>query len=166
MMKYNINNTKQTSIFRNFYKNYIKELGKYSKRIKNQPVTINEFYEIETNPLLERYFITNENQEPIGFCLLGFGQNTQPGTDWFIAEFYIEPNYRRKHYAENAISQHLTTHPGKYCYFVLKNNKNAQTFWLKMQKKHNCTDITFNYDARAYTPEDALFYAFEYVGIL
>lgn len=140
---------------------YTEELSQYSERLRKEPVTNAELNYINTTPLLERYFIVNKSNKPIGFCLLGTKGNTQPGTDWFIAEFWVQPDYRRQNFGENAVSELLKKHPGKYCYFVLNENKQAKMFWDYIKNKFNCKNITANYDATKYTPEDATFYAFE-----
>lgn len=161
MFEYNIANADERLLFKTMYLEYMNELGLYSERIRKNPVTEKEIHEINTNPLLERYFITNENGAPIGFCLLGFGENTAPGTDWYVAEFYVLPSHRMRKYGENAVAELLQTHIGKYCIFVLKENIPAQMFWNKTLQTFNCTDITSNYDSTSYTPSDCDFYAFE-----
>lgn len=159
MIEYNTNNTKQIHQFRTMYRSYIAELSQFSEEIKNKPVTLDELYDIDTNPLLERYFLTDKNNKPIGFVLLGFKENTQPGTDWFIAEFYIQPSARRKGNGRKAFKEILQTHPGAFCYFVLQQNIPAQKFWNKMRNEFNCEDITNNYICM-HTPVNCFFEAF------
>lgn len=161
LIKYNTKNTKHIHTFRSFYRDYIEELSQYSPRLQENPVTLNELYDIDTNPLLKRYFITDTSNIPIGFILLGFGENTQPGTDWYIAEFYIQPSARKQGNGKRAVKEMLQTHPGKYCYFVLKENKRAYAFWTKLREEFECNDIKNNYICM-HTPEDCIFEAFEY----
>lgn len=162
MKEYDIRNMKERIVFEELYRNYISELGQYSKRILKKPATKEEINDINTNPLLEKYFITDETGKLIGFCLIGFDQNTQPGTDWFIAEFYISPMFRRQGYGTASITEFLKTHPGNYCYFVLKENQQAYEFWNKVRTELKCTDIKSDYDARKHTPKDCTFEAFLY----
>lgn len=163
MIIYNINDIKQKNCFKKMYIDYITELSQYSERLRNDPITDDDIQDINTNPFLIRYFITNEKETPIGFCLMGFGENTHPGTDWFIAEFYIQPKYRRKGYGKKFMRDFIKTHPGEYCYFVLKENQKAKAFWNKVRAENGCIDTKLCYNAEQYTPEDADFYAFKYV---
>lgn len=159
MIEYNIKNTKQIHLFRSMYRDYINELSLYSKHLKAEPVTRDELYDIDTNPLLERYFLTDKNNNPIGFALLGFKENTQPGTDWFIAEFYIQPYARRQGNGRKAVQEILQTHPGAFCYFVLQQNIPAQNFWNRMKEEFKCEDLTNCFNC-LHTPEDCIFEAF------
>ncbi len=163
MKKYNTKSTKHINLFRSFYRNYYAGLSKYSQRLRENPLTVKFLRDLDNMPLLERCFITDENNNPIGFCLLGFGANTQPGTDWYIQEFYIEEKHQNKGYGTKAVKELFQKHPGKYCYFVLNKNKRAKGFWDKIKNLYGCTDLTKNYDATPYTPDDCTFYAFEYV---
>lgn len=159
MINYNPKNTKQIHQFRNMYRDYIAELSIYSERLRTEPITRDELYNIDTNPLLERYFLTDPNNKPIGFLLLGFEENTQPGTDWYIAEFYIQPSARHQGNGRKAVKEMLQTHPGTFCYFVLQKNLSAQNFWNIMQKEFKCEDLTKSYNCLS-TPEDCIFKAF------
>ena len=161
MITYNTNNTKEKLLFENMYRDYINELGLYSERVRKHPATDKDIQDINTNPFLKRYFITNENGVPVGFCLLGFGENTHPGTDYYIQEFYILPSHRLRKYGEEAVTELLQTHPGKYCYFILKGNIPAENLWNKTTQNLDCIDITSEYDASPYTPSDCNYYAFE-----
>lgn len=162
MIQYNPKNKEQSLLFKRLYIDYITELSQYSKRLREQPITPDEIYDIESNPLLMRYFLTDNSNSPIGFLLLGFKENTQPGTDWYIAEFYIIPKARKQGYGQKAVKEMLEQHPGRYCYFILKENRPAHSFWQKMKTAFNWLENTSYYDARQYTPEDATFYAFTY----
>lgn len=153
--------SKKHKTFETLYREYDIELAKYSQRIQENPITQEDIKDMYANPLLKRYFITNEKGKEIGFCLIGFGENTQPGTNWYIAEFYITPEFRHQNYGTKAIETLFSTHSGTYCYFVLNKNKPAQNFWNYIKNKFNCTDLTSNYDATPYTPEDCTFYAFK-----
>ena len=161
MFVYNSTNKNEQKLFETMYLDYIYELSLYSERLRMNPVTEKEIYNINTNPLLERYFITDENGAPVGFCLLGFGKNTAPGTDWHIADFYVLPSHRRRKYAEAAMAELLQVHPGKYCCFVLKENFPAQNFWNTIVQTFDCADITTECDIPPETPSDCIFRVFE-----
>ncbi len=152
---------KTFSIFEELYFTYNNTLSKYSERIRQNPITQKDIKDIYINPLLKKYFILNEDNNPIGFFLLGIKENTQPGTDWYIAEFYIKSEYSRQGYGTKAIKRLFTIYPGIYCYFVLKENTPAHKFWAHIKTKFNCIDLTADYDATPYTPEDCTFFAFK-----
>ena len=121
-------------IFERMYRDYISELGQFSDRIKAEPVSAQEFENIYNNQSLIKIFILNNSGVKIGFCLLGFGDNTHPETDYYIGEFYIAPEHRREGWGRSAIKELLSLLPGKYCYHILKGNKVARLFWDRVVK--------------------------------
>lgn len=129
-------------LFEKMYRDYVAELGEYSVRIKSNPLTAADINGIYNNKLLMRFFITNNTGEIVGFCLVGFGSNTHIETDYYIAEFYVLPEYRRIGIATAAVKELLSMLPGKYCYHVLKKNINARHFWDYVQKECCCTPLS------------------------
>ena len=65
----------------------------------------------------------------IGFWILGQNRNCNPDADYFIAETYIRPEYRREGIMSDRISDWIKTHGGKFCLFVLSKNEVAKKFW-------------------------------------
>ena len=53
------------------------------------------------------YFLIKEKNIIIGFALIGYRSNCKIGVDKYISEFYIIPQYRRKHCGEKAIKEIL-----------------------------------------------------------
>ena len=146
------------ALFYNMYRDYTAELGLYSTRIKAKQVTDKELDNILANMLLMKMFILNDDGEKIGFCLVGFGQNTHPLTSYYIAEFYVLPKYRRMGFGEKAVYDLLSILPGTYCYHVLKSNVNARTFWDNILKKFGCKRLHIDDTLEL---EDCDFYSFK-----
>ena len=132
----------EKGLFEKMYRDYVAELGEYSHRIKSNPITVTEINHILNNEALMKFFITNSAKEIVGFCLVGFGENTHAETDYYIAEFYILPEYRRSGFATAAVKKLLSMFPGKYCYHVLKENIIARYFWDHIQKECCCTPLS------------------------
>ena len=73
-----------------------------------------------------------EKQDIIGFWVLGANGNCHPDADYFIAEAYIKPEYRREGIMSDRISDWIKTYGGKFCLFVLSKNEIAKKFWNKL----------------------------------
>ena len=71
----------------------------------------------------------------IGFWILGKNGNCHPDADYFIAEAYIKPEYRREGIMSDRISDWIKKYRktgnrnGKFCLFVLSKNEVAKKFW-------------------------------------
>lgn len=65
----------------------------------------------------------------IGFWILGQNGSCHPDADYFIAETYIRPEYRREGIMSDRISDWIKTYGGKFCLFVLSKNEVAKKFW-------------------------------------
>lgn len=128
-------------LFDKMYRNYIKELGAFSERIANNPVTDEEIEEIYSNEFLLKIFISNPSGTVVGFCLVGFGPNTHPDTNYYIAELYILPEFRRLSFGRNAIKELLALFPGRYCYHVLNKNSLALEFWKRITSECDCKKL-------------------------
>ena len=162
MKLYNPTDEKQTILFKAFWGHYIAELSQYSRELQTKTEDLETAMKsIKNNPFFKRYFLTDHNDTPIGFLLLGFDQNTHPQTDWYIGEFFIRPEERRKGYGRKAVEEMLTEYPGRYCYFVLKKNKPAKTFWEYIRKEFSCVDIKKQLAGRK-NIDECTFEAFEY----
>lgn len=129
-------------LFENMYRDYVTELGQYSVRIKYNLITSREINSIYNNELLMKFFVSNGEGEIVGFCLVGFGDNTHTETDYYIAEFYILPEYRNNGIATAAVKELLSLFPGKYCYHILKENIIARQFWDHVQKECGCKPLS------------------------
>ena len=128
-------------LFEYMYTAYDCELSRYSFRIRNAPVCREDFASMYSNPYLATMFILNDEGKKVGFCLLGFGENTHPETNYYIAEFYVLPEHRRSGIGTKAVLDLLSIFPGKYCYHVLKENMGAYMFWEEVKKTANVKEI-------------------------
>lgn len=73
-----------------------------------------------------------DKYDMIGFWVLGAKGNCHPDADYFIAESYIKPEYRREGIMSDRISDWIKTYGGMFCLFVLNNNEIAKKFWNKL----------------------------------
>lgn len=158
LVNFPVSSRKETDMFEKMYSNYDRELGLYSARLRENPITSSDFLDMYLNAFLKKLFIVNREGVVIGFCLLGFGDNTHPDTNYYIAEFYIVPEYRRAGYGLAAVAQLLAWFPGKYCYHVLKENQAGLAFWKGAKAFCGWADLPFS-DTLGL--DDCFFFAFE-----
>lgn len=149
---------KEADLFEKMYSDYDRELGQYSARLRTNPISGSGFLDMYLNAFLKKLFIVNREGTVIGFCLLGFGDNTHPDTNYYIAEFYIVPDARREGYGAAAVAQLLAWFPGKYCYHVLKENQKALAFWNSVKEFCGWTNMPIS-DTLGL--DDCFFFAFD-----
>ncbi len=65
----------------------------------------------------------------VGFALVNRWSPSGRGTDFSIAEFFIEPRARRCGYGLSAICQILHNHHGRWEIAFFKRNVKAEAFW-------------------------------------
>ena len=130
-------------MFHKLYKAYSEELSQYSVSLLNEPMTeelIDEryFYDVQLN----KYFIETDNKT-IGFIILQYVDTYFGVTSpvWYIVEFYIVPEYRRKGYGEAAFGFFLDFYKKDFFYYVLKENLSAKRFWERMTRSFNLKEI-------------------------
>ncbi len=145
--------------FELMYKDYTAELSKYSDRVKRKEITETFFADIYSYPFGIPHLIYNDDKKLVGFFILGFDENTHPLTDYFIQEFYILNEFRRKGEGEKAVKQIFKEYPGKYCKYVLKENVGALKFWERIREKLSCEDMSKEI-VKKNVPEDCLFFSF------
>ena len=68
---------------------------------------------------------------PIGFIVIGQYPECHPDADVYIAEAYINPEYRRQHIMTKTIKELVTICGGTYCMFIAAKNDVAKIFWNK-----------------------------------
>lgn len=149
----------QRSLFAEMYLSYYFELSQYSVRLRDDPIAHENVNGILDYELLKKFLIFSVSGEVVGFLLVGFGENTHPCTDYYIAEFYIKPCHRRTGIGISAIKELLFIYPGKYCYHVLKDNTAAHFFWERVKNEFGCKELTLT-DTTELT--DCDFYSFEF----
>ena len=107
-----------------------------------------------------KWIAVEDNNEEIGFIILGFGRNLmrgagEPTVDYFIQETYIRPEYRRKGIMTKEVEKLLDQHKGIYGLYILSKNKPALAFWHTIIK-----DRWINVDNLG-SDEDGKEYAFD-----
>lgn len=145
-------------LFETMYRDYISDLSVFSKRLRDDHVTDKELFSIYANEWLLKMFILNQAGDKVGFCLVGFGDNTHYQTDYYIAEFYVAPNHRRTGVGLKAVRELFSLLPGKYCYHVLKENIPAKAFWDHILKACGCIKLFYKDTLNL---SDCDFYAFK-----
>ena len=86
---------------------------------------------------------TNESKYtiPIGFIVIGEYPECHPDTDYYIAEAYIKPDYRRQHIMSEIVIDYIKTYGGKYSLFIASKNDTAKQFWQKVFERANYTSL-------------------------
>lgn len=148
----------ERSAFSSMYIAYDLELSQYFERPRADPVTLQSIEDMLNYHFLKKFFVLSDSGEEIGFLLVGFGENTHHLTDYYIAEFFIQPEYRRAGVGLAAIKELLSLYPGKYCYHILKNNIIARSFWDSVKNTCGCKELVL-LDTTGLT--DCNFFAFE-----
>jgi predicted acetyltransferase len=132
-------------IIKNMYPLYLHDLAGIHGTLPNEygifeeePIrTLAEEYDIQQiwfdNPnLLYPYLIMADNI-PAGFCLIGSGKYVPAEVDYFIYETFILSPFRGKSISNQAITEILEKHHGKWMFYThsTENNIRAKNFWHK-----------------------------------
>ena len=73
-----------------------------------------------------------DNGKEVGFIIIATAPQCHSMADFYIANAYVKPEYRKKGLAEKCLKNILDQHPGRYCYNVIKKNKKADEIWKKI----------------------------------
>jgi len=150
------------ALFHSLYKAYADELAQYSSRLRKEPVTeklIDELY--FNDPLLNKYFIEADG-ETIGFIILQYVDVVFGVVKpiWYVVEFYILPEHRRKGYGEATVKSFLEFYKKDFFYYVLKENIPAKRFWGNITKTFHLKEV-YRPDVVREDEEELETYAFE-----
>lgn len=78
----------------------------------------------------------------IGFSVGQFVSFKRPFDNYYIVEFYIKPEYRRKGYGLEAVKLILNTyHFDRIFWYVIVGNTPAERFWSKVSKTLGLTPV-------------------------
>ena len=138
----NYKDEKEMLSFLSMYKSYFNELQIYQELPELKKEDIDGML---SNVELDIYIIS-ENNINIGFILLGFGENKHILSDWYLAEFYIRPDYRRNGFGTKALMDLTKKEPGKYCLYIIKTNLPAKRFWDHAFREAGYCDNTSDFD--------------------
>ena len=104
---------------------------------------LNEYFtDIIENPYLEwiDIYLPNLN-EPVGFLVIAKYPECHPDADYYIAETYIKPEYRRQNIMLTTVSNYIKNHTGIYSLFIASKNDVAKKFWERVFKNVNYVPI-------------------------
>jgi predicted acetyltransferase len=118
---------------RTMYMNYVK----YMRKLCGTEFDIREcllnFEKVHNRGLDDvKWIPVMGDGEEVGFFLIGTAPNCHPDADFYIEDAYIIPERRRKGYMETAIHAFIKDNPGKYCLFIVDNNKVAKKVWPRI----------------------------------
>lgn len=68
----------------------------------------------------------------VGFLIIDTAPDCHPKCNYFIAQSFIMPEYRKKHLMTDAVQRFVTEHGGKYCLMIIDKNSYARDFWFKL----------------------------------
>lgn len=121
------------------YKNYINDLRKYDKSIKER--SLEEIEKAFKDYQNEKYIIRNETNI-VGFTILNSLPNDSFSKhDIFICEFYIKKEYRNRYYGYRAVEQLTKMFPDKdFTAFIIKENHRALNFWKNAFERLDYSD--------------------------
>jgi predicted acetyltransferase len=75
-------------------------------------------------------YVIEVDAEMIGFALVNRWSPSGRGTDFSIAEFFVERRARRRGYGLSAACQVLQSHRGHWEIAFFKRNVTAEAFWI------------------------------------
>ena len=120
---------------------YEKDLSRYiGLRSKNESLMALREYDRS-----DCYFIPIYSEGPVGFFIIGIDESCHPDCDYFIAEAYIEKEYRGKGIMSVEVGKILRTLKGTYCLDVFHENKDAKEFWDRVFKENGYVKTHFPY---------------------
>lgn len=134
--------------FREMYFRYFSEL------CKNRPdivFTNTEYVErYESQKCLLKYFIVSGSTRVGLIILQRIKYKTVSRPYWYIVEFFIEPEYRRRGLGKKAFEHFLRTKQSDFFLHILIDNVAGHAFWdsvIQRNGLHTCDDPTIcNYD--------------------
>ena len=113
-------------IRKKMYFDYIVELCELCGAEKlTQAEMARSYAEVTRNPFLkwEDVYAENDREKQtnsVGFLIYGTFPECHPDADYYFAETYIKPDYRRKGIMKEKVQDFVKTNGGVYCLFVGK----------------------------------------------
>ncbi len=128
-------------LFREMYRNYTEELRSFEPKVP--PFDTGEFRRsIRRNPSLFKYFISDPADGIVGFIILEKVVQMIRKPAWFIVDFYILPEHRRKGAGTAAFEHFLKAYRGDFFLYILEKNGPALEFWGSCIKLNELTEIS------------------------
>ncbi len=134
------NITGSATLFQKLYRDYCDELKSFEPELP--PFSVRDFRRsVLANMSLRKYFIMDENEGIVGFIILQQVVEIIPKPAWFIVDFYILPDKRRKGFGAEAFNHFLRTSRGDFFLYVLEKNAPAQEFWGSCIKRFELEEV-------------------------
>lgn len=129
----------EKDILLNLYTLYGHDISEFTKQSE-----VNErgLFELEdadefiNDESLKAYLIWIKDK-PVGFLLMGKGENALDGCDFIIYDFFILRKYRKTGIASKVMKGVFTENFGKYCVSDLENNTSSVEFWRGVIKQYD-----------------------------
>lgn len=118
-------------MFRGSYMKYLEELNRMDESVEVKKDSIEEYlasYDV--------YMIIKDCMY-VGFLVIGTCPFCPKDADYFIAEFCILPQYRRKKIGTLVMKKFFDDYKGRYFLYILKKNAPALMFWKEMIIKNH-----------------------------
>ena len=129
------------SLLNKYFKMYCIELAHISGEAAKKPPTLNR------NKIRDDYFIYNERNEMVGFCLISHHPASYSDKDVYVMDFCIFPKFRHRRYGTLAAKELSKKYKGfNICLSVLKGNDVGAEFWKQtMTDKQNYKEVFVPY---------------------
>ena len=117
--------------------NYLRELNEIKGcRMRTRDELKDEAGELVRHPQTRWHWIYDgpECEKNFrGFLAIGFRDNCHPLCDYFVAQTYTVPEYRRQGVMRRYFTQWAKMHRGAtLCMFIIDNNEIAKKFWFSL----------------------------------
>ena len=128
--------SKDRHIIKNLYSLYLHDLSEYT----NEDVSLKGLYDTKFLDLFWRKdglipLLIKVDSKIAGFVLLQSGQYApSTGEDYYISQFFILREYRRKGVDKKTVKKLFSQFSGKYLVGQIPNNKPAINFWKGIYK--------------------------------
>lgn len=128
--------SKDRHIIKNLYSLYLHDLSEYT----NEDVSLKGLYDTNFLDLFWRKdglipLLIKVDSKIAGFVLIQSGQYApSTGEDYYISQFFILREYRRKGIGKKTVKKLFSQFPGKYLVGQIPSNKPAINFWKNIYK--------------------------------
>ncbi len=122
----NLRSVKNPERIREYYVDYINEVGEYITYLNNEYDPPYWWWETDDN--IDCWVFINK-EDIVGFSITENTSRVDQEDDIVIREFYIHPKYRRQGYAFRLLKFTINQLSGKVWFQVYKDNNPAISYW-------------------------------------
>lgn len=123
------------------YARYCHEMSEIARDECSETAIWQSYIDYTTDKRYEIKPISDREGKEVGFLIIGKDVRPESHFDYYIAETYIKPKYRKHGYTFKAVKEFIETHKGSYTLFIINNNTVAKHFWRKVQNELNLKPI-------------------------